>query len=298
VLTLTDFFLPCARINLIDAQDRICGGPDGGARCADVCLAAPWTPDGYRQRYEQAAALLAGAAERVAPSRFVAQRFEASFAQSAFKVVPHGIDLIALTNASPRSAEAALRSDAMRADEAGGPLKLLFVGSIVPQKGLHVLLGALAAMPRERVSLRVVGGFYGNAGYHDELKEMVQADGRVTLAGRMDAAGVHAAMQQADLLCIPSQVPESFSLVLNEAAAAGLPALVTDLGASAQRVKDSGAGAVIAPGDVMGWAQAIAAVAREPAQLARWRELLPLPPRIEEEAFFYDALWRRVRRPL
>ena len=96
VLTLTDFFLPCARINLVTMHERYCDGPQRGRRCAQECLAPPWTADSYQQRYEQAASLLAAAAERVAPSAYVAARYQDSFPHLQFKVIPHGIDLTAL----------------------------------------------------------------------------------------------------------------------------------------------------------------------------------------------------------
>jgi glycosyltransferase involved in cell wall biosynthesis len=286
VLTLTDFFLPCARINLMTMHDRCCDGPQGGRRCAQECLAAPWTADSYRQRYEQAASLLAAAAERVAPSGYVAGRYAEAFPQLQFKVIPHGIDLIALFKAF----------DVAEVQDQRSGLKLAFIGSIVPQKGLHVLLRALALMPGCDLSLKVIGGFYGNPGYHQEIRDLAAADLRVQLVGVLPAVEVFRALHQSDLLCLPSQVPESFSLVHQESTAAGVPALVTDLGAPAQRVAQSGCGRVVVPSDPRAWADAIESVIEHPALLQEWKDALPLPLRIEEEAFFYDSLLRRARR--
>jgi len=89
-------------------------------------------------------------------------------------------------------------------------------------------------------------------------------------------------------------VPESFSLVLNEAAAAGVPALVSDLGAPAERVSASESGMVLHAGDVNAWAKALAEVVARPEIINSWRERIPLPLRIEEEAFFYETLYRRI----
>jgi glycosyltransferase involved in cell wall biosynthesis len=275
LLTLTDFFLPCARINLVTMHDRCCDGPQLGRRCAHECLAAPWTADSYRQRYEQASSVLAGAAERVAPSTYVAARYQDSFPHLKFKVIPHGIDLIALFKES-RAAQTQ--------DQPAG-LKLAFIGSIVPQKGLHVLLRALALMPGRDLSLKVIGGFHGNEGYHREIRALAAADSRVQLVGALPAAEVFRAMHQLDLLCLPSQVPESFSLVHQE-------------GAAAQRVAESGGGRVVAAADPRAWADAIEAVIQRPALLREWKDALPLPLRVEEEAFFYDSLLRRARRQI
>ncbi|HXD42623.1 MAG TPA: glycosyltransferase [Ramlibacter sp.] len=286
VLTLTDFFLPCARINLMTMHERCCDGPQGGRRCAQECLAPPWTADGYRQRYEQAASLLAAAAERVAPSGYVAGRYEEAFPQLQFKVIPHGIDLVALFKAF----------DVAQAPDRRPGLKLAFIGSIVPQKGLHVLLRALALIPGRDLSLKVIGGFYGNPGYHQEVRALSAADPRVQLVGTLPAEQVFRALHQSDLLCLPSQVPESFSLVHQESAAAGVPALVSELGAPAQRVAEAECGRVVAASDPRAWADAIESVIEHPGLLGEWKDALPLPLRIEEEAFFYDSLLRRARR--
>jgi glycosyltransferase involved in cell wall biosynthesis len=286
VLSLTDFFLPCARINLVTLRDRSCDGPERGERCARECAAAPWTGDALRGRYDQAASVLAGAIDRVVPSKYVAARYRESFPELDFKVIPHGIDLLALAKGSPPAPGEA------RAPE----LKLAFVGAVVPQKGLHVLLRALALLPGRDVSLKVIGGFYGNSGYHGEIRALAAADARVELAGALPAAEVFRAMHMADLLCLPSQVPESFSLVHLEAAAAGVPALVSRLGAPAERVAETGSGVSVPAADPQAWADAIASVLDQPALLARWKAALPLPLRVEEEAFFYDSLLRRARR--
>jgi glycosyltransferase involved in cell wall biosynthesis len=285
VVTLTDFFVPCARINLITCEGRACDGPEGGRHCARDCLAPPWTPDTYRRRYEQATALLAGAAERVTPSDFVARRYRHSFPALAFRVIPHGIDLLALAvGAAPAPRDP------------DGPLRLVHAGVLIPQKGLSVLLRALALLPGRPVTLTALGAPLGDPGYHREVRRLVQADSRVELLGALEAAQVFAHFRQADVLCVPSQISESYSLVLYEAAAAGVPALVSDLGAPAERVADTGAGRVVAHADPQAWAGAIASVLESRDVLASWRQRLPLPLRVEEEAFLYESLYRRARR--
>jgi glycosyltransferase involved in cell wall biosynthesis len=286
VLTLTDFFLPCARINLVTLAGEACPGPDQGRRCAQQCVAPPWTADSYGQRYEQAASLIAAAADRVAPSGYVAQRYRESFPGVPFKVIPHGIDLLALAVA------------AAQAPPSNGShgLRLAYVGGIIPQKGLDVLLRALALLPGRDLHLKVEGGFNGNPGYHREVRALAAADARVELIGALPAAGVFAALQAVDLLCLPSLVPETYSLVLHESAAVGVPALVSDLGAPAERVTEMGGGLVVANGEPRAWAAAIESVLEQPALLQSWRDTLALPPRVEEEAFFYESLYRRARR--
>jgi glycosyltransferase involved in cell wall biosynthesis len=286
VLTLTDFYLPCAQINLVTLGGAACSGPDEGRHCARECLAPPWTPDSYRQRYRQAASLITAAAERAAPSGYVAERYRESFPAVPFRVIPHGIDLIALAGAAPKDA----------VHPVPGALRLAYVGGVIPQKGLDVLLRALALLPGRDLSLKVIGGFHGNPGFHREVRSMAAADPRVSLIGALAASEVFAALKEVDLLCLPSLVPETYSLALHESAAVGVPAIVSDLGAPAERVAQWGSGLVVANGEPRAWAAAIQSVLDQPVLLQQWKDALPLPLRVEEEAFFYESLYRCARR--
>lgn len=281
VVTLTDYFAACLRINLIDLDGRPCDGPEGGRACARKCLLPAWNEAALRARHEQSAAMLAYAGSRVVPSEHVARRYREAFPGLQFDVIAHGIDLLALGAAPPAPPD--LR-----------PLTLGFVGSLVAAKGLDVLLRALARLPGLPLRLKVAGGFHGDAVYQDQLRALAAADARVELLGMLEPPAVAALMRGFDLLCLPSRVPESFSLVVHEAAALGVPALVGHLGAPAESIARSGAGQVIAAGDEAAWAAAIRACADDPQRLAAWRRALPLPQRIEEEAFLYEGLYRQA----
>ena len=285
LVTLTDFFLACPRINLVTLGSQLCDGPQGGKKCGKDCSSAPWSRDTLVRRYESAQQILAGASVRVTPSEFVAARYRAAFPDCSVKVVAHGVDLLALmAHVAPGRADAPA-------------LTLGYVGSIIPQKGLVVLLRALARVKAPALRLRVVGGFYGADAYRQEVLALVKADSRVELLGHLEAGEVYAAIGLMHVLCLPSQVPETFSLALHEAAALGVPALVSDLGAPGLQVAAHGGGQVVTSHDVAAWAAAIQTLAAEPEQIARWQTRLPLPARLEEEAFFYDSLYRTVLHP-
>lgn len=288
ILTLTDFFLACPRINLVDLDNQICDGPQGGRKCGRHCLTAPWSRDTLVSRYEQASQLLAAASVRVAPSEFVAGRYREAFPDCDFRVIPHGIDLLALADHHVTNLEQA---------ENISKLTLGYVGAIIPQKGLDTLLRALARVPELDIELKVMGAFYGAPSYHNDVLALANSDPRVEFFGHLDAGKVFQTMQQLDLLCLPSRVPETFSLVLHEAAALGVPALVSNLGAPGDQVGANGGGQVLAFDDVQAWADAIASVAKNPQQIKFWQSQLPLPLRVEEEGFYYDSLYRTLLRP-
>jgi glycosyltransferase involved in cell wall biosynthesis len=285
LLTLTDFFLPCFLINLVYLDNQLCKGPEQGMRCVKDCLVGPWTEASLKGRFQQSRDLLKCAGTRVCPSEYVARRFRENYPDLKFRVIPHGLDfkiLVGVTTAAPVAAKKGLNFG--------------YVGTIVPQKGPDNLLRAFAKVADPTARLRVAGGFYGDPAHHHEVKRLAEADSRVELLGQVAPAGVFELLQSLDILCLPSRVPESFSLILQEAVAAGVPALVSDLGAPAERITANGGGRVLATDDVDAWADAMAQLVEHPGQVAAWSEELQLPLRIEEESFYYESFYRRIAR--
>jgi glycosyltransferase involved in cell wall biosynthesis len=99
-------------------------------------------------------------------------------------------------------------------------LVVLFVGGDWDWKGLHLAIQAVAAL--EACHLLVVGS--GDVERYSNVARGLRCEDRIHFAGsRMDVARYYAA---ADVFLLPSAY-ETFSLVTYEAAASGLPLLVT-----------------------------------------------------------------------
>lgn len=284
ILTLTDFFLPCFRINLVTLGNQLCDGPQKGERCCQDCLTAPWDRKALAVRYDNALNILACASVRVAPSEFVANRFRKAFPELDFIVIGHGLNVLELLKRREISSEMTRQSR----------LRLGYVGAIIPQKGLAILLRALAQVDSPDIELLVMGGFSGAAAYGDEVQKLGNADPRVRFFGHLDRSELFTTVSNLDLLCLPSLVPETFSLALHEACALGVPALVSNVGAPSEWVEKNGVGATIPVGDVSAWSQTIDRLVHHPEQIRQWRANLPLPARIEEEAFFYESIYWKI----
>lgn len=284
VVTMTDFFFACHQINLVNVQGEVCRGPEQGRRCARDCRVGIWTEKALATRHRQAHAILAGAALRCVPSHYVQSRAEAAFGQLDFRVIRHGLDILSMVPMLTTRV----------AERPHSPLVLAYVGTLIPQKGLHILIEALSMLPGAKIELRVMGARHGDPSYHQRIDSLMAADARVRWIGELPQGELFAALAACDLLCLPSQVPETYSLTFHEAAALGLPALVADHGAPAEVVRDAQCGICVPPTDVKAWAQAIQSVLDDRAVLAQWSKRLPLPARIEEEAFLYESLYRTV----
>ncbi len=103
-----------------------------------------------------------------------------------------------------------------RRTESPGIVRFLYVGQFIERKGVRELLDAFAALPRDKVTLTLVG--YGPM--ESELRRV--AGTNVTFAGAtktVEETARHYAT--ADVLVMPSHI-EVWGLVVNEALAAGL----------------------------------------------------------------------------
>lgn len=155
---------------------------------------------------------------------------------------------------------------------------VLFVGRLVPEKGLRELVEACASLAAADPAL--VLAFVGGGPMQSELEGVAAASsGRVRLVGALAPAQVARWMVASDLLALPSY-SEGHPNVLVEALACGLPAVATPVGGIPE-VVDAESAVLVPPRDAAALAAGIAAaLARrwDPAALAQrfsrdWRSV-------------------------
>ncbi len=165
-------------------------------------------------------------------------------------VIPFGID--------PRPFAAAPAGD--------GPL--LFVGRLVPYKGLDVLLEAMASLPAARLLI------VGTGPARPDLEARAAATdlaGRVRFLGAVADAELPVLLTRARALVLPSRDrSETFGLSLLEAMAAGVPVIASDLPTGVRELCRPGeTGWLAAPGEVSSLRRALAEALADPAEARR-----------------------------
>jgi glycosyltransferase involved in cell wall biosynthesis len=122
-----------------------------------------------------------------------------------------------------------------------GPVRLLAVGRLAPEKGIDVLLRAAEGLG---VEIALAG-----AGPEEERLRAVAGE-NVSFLGQVPRDDLPALFARADVLVMPSR-SEPWGMVLNEAALAGLPLVsTTAAGAAHELVEDGVNGFVVPPDDV------------------------------------------------
>lgn len=141
---------------------------------------------------------------------------------------------------------------------------VLFAGRVMPSKGARSLVRALAHLARaERPVLRIAGDGPDLAATLDEASARGVA---VQVLGRLDAAAMRRAYDDATLVAVPSLWGEPFGLVGIEAFARGRPAVAYDAGGISEWMADGGR--LVPRGDERALATAVRALLEPPS----WRE--------------------------
>jgi glycosyltransferase involved in cell wall biosynthesis len=285
VVTLHDFWWLCPSAHLLtNYSDEICAGPTN-YNCARCMLARAGFPGlwpaipllaglaAWRNRLLRG--VLDGARVLIAPTEFV-QRWYAAHGVPEEKIVvlAPGLDNSMLPPQPPRPADDTVR--------------FAYIGGLSWQKGVHVLVEAFSGVQGE-AELWVAGDESFDPAYVSRLKAL--ATPNVRFLGRLDRKGVWETLTQVDVVVVPSLWYETFSFLISEAFAAGLPVLASRLGALADRVRDGVDGLLLPPGDVAAWRAAMQRLLDEPDLLPRLRAGVRPPMTMEEHVDRLEALY-------
>lgn len=250
-ITLHDPQLLCARGQLVNRALEVCPGPSP-ERCA-VCLAehlrarpalsalaplarrlgvasavkraiaapppGPGALDAIRARSAAAAAILRGADLVLSPSQHLADQTERLVGRAGVRVLD--LPLVAPLRPAP--------------EPPPGPLRLVFIGALIPTKGPQVLVEAFGALggARAGATLTLWGPkveYDGAPGFVKALLRQIEGTPGARYAGVFDEAGRAAALAEADVLVAPSIWEENSPLTVREARAVGLRVIGSAIG--------------------------------------------------------------------
>jgi len=264
VITFWDFWWVCANAQLLTNYDQqICDGPRAYLNCARCATARAGRP-GLWPAWPPLAALLAwrnrllrealtAAGRLIAPTEFV-RRWYLAHGAPAEKLItlPPGLEARPMT---PRP----LRHD--------GPTRIAYIGGLSWQKGVHILVEAFGQLGGD-AELWIAGDETADPAYVGRLR--AHSGPRVRFLGRLDRDQVWATLAQVDVVAVPTLWYETFSFIISEAFAAGVPVLASRLGPIADRVRHGEDGMLAPPGDVAAWHAAL----RQFVETPGWRDHL------------------------
>ncbi|MGK3986875.1 glycosyltransferase family 4 protein [Sorangium sp. So ce136] len=151
----------------------------------------------------------------------------------------HGVERVDV--APPGADRLPLRPRAGGSDRPGGALRLTFLGSFIPRKGLLELLAAFERIGSPRATLALVGDAARDPAYAGRVRAAIAGSAflraRVVVPGVLGDDALAAELAATDALVLPSLL-EGYGMVLTEAVRAGVPVLAARAGAIAEVVED------------------------------------------------------------
>ncbi len=132
--------------------------------------------------------------------------------------------------------------------ETRGTLKFTFIGRLIPEKGLNVLLKAISDIPVDKIELHLFGKDTGM--FENEIKSLLSNGYKIYQYGETNHSIVINELKKMDVLCLPSQWMEMAPLVIQEAFAVGIPVIGSNLGGIADAVTNGYNGFLFKHNDV------------------------------------------------
>jgi glycosyltransferase involved in cell wall biosynthesis len=251
IMTLHDYSLVCVQKRLMRHGVR-CSGP-GLSKCLECAADFYGIGKGVPSTL---ANFTWGALERRTVDMFlpvshsVAEQTRLSKRGTSYRVVPNFIP----DDAEPPGEE----DDALLAQLPEGDF-LLYVGDLMPDKGVDVLLQAHAQLKRQ-VPLVLIGRPV--KGYTERFPPDVMH------LGRWPHSAIMQAWSRCALALIPSICPDSCPTVAMEAMSMGRPIVASRIGGLTDIIVDGQSGLLVPPGDAQALQQAIQCLLDDPERRA------------------------------
>jgi glycosyltransferase involved in cell wall biosynthesis len=176
-------------------------------------------------------------------------------------------------------------------------LRLGYIGTLIPPKGVHVLLGAFSKIKSPRVELRIHGAFDEQndeyRSYSNRLKELLHQN-NVIWHGAYENQMLNRILCEIDLLIVPSVWYENSPLVIHEAFMAQVPVITSNAGGMAELVQHGVNGFLFEMGNENDLMRYIQRIIDQPDLLDSFRSKLPKVTDIGDHVNDIREIYRNI----
>jgi len=152
-------------------------------------------------------------------------------------------------------------------------LRICFAGLVMPFKGVHILVEALAKLHQAGVDFTAeIAGETTNPQFLNNLRDFAQKTGmadKIKYTGFLDRLELSALFGRSNVLVFPSLVEEGFGISQVEALAAGLVVVSTGTGGAREVIRDGVDGLLYPSENVLALAEKLYALTKDPELFAR-----------------------------
>jgi glycosyltransferase involved in cell wall biosynthesis len=280
IVTLTDFWAICLKTILVNSEGELCTGPKKGEACLKNCADLP--KELIQLRLNETREVLLGAKAVCSPTKLLANIYMNEIPGLDIKVIALGLRTGKFLPQRKNLHE-------------GQCVTLIFGGTWLPHKGLHVLLEAFGKVKSQNMVLKVYGTGFDKE-YNDLIYQSEKKDKRIQIKGVFCETDIDAIFNEADCSVIPSIWWENSPYMLTEALARNVPVIVSEVDGLTEYVKDNFNGLTFSLGNTGELQKVIERVGENPGILDILRENLNkyVLQTVEEEAYAYEKCLREA----
>ncbi|MBP9501143.1 MAG: glycosyltransferase family 4 protein [Candidatus Promineofilum sp.] len=296
LITLHDYWYGCANAQLLTNYDHtLCRGPNERfTNCAHCALAraglewlapaAPLVAPLMARRNRTLMRVYSGAAAALASTPFVRDAHQGmGFPVDRVRLLPLGADVSADDIAEARHAHRRV---------AGEPFRIGYIGGLSRQKGVHVLIAAANRLP-DRVETLIYGELSAFPDYVAELRQAAVHPG-IRFMDLLPRASFWSSLGALDVLVVPTLWYETYSLIIQEAFAAGVPVVASRIGVIPDVVEDGVGGRLFPHGDAEALGSILLEYMEYPERLAALQAKIPPVMTMDDHAEQLAAIYREV----
>jgi len=315
VITLTEFWFMCYRLNLLNAHTEMCVGPETDEKCTR-CIAEekrryrlasqnlPALSDAFwkvanstfarddvlavKNRRETLSESLKQVDLVICPSRFIISKFaEFGYDTSRFVQVRHGL--------KPPPTSIPVRDYS----RVSAGLTLGYTGQIKPHKGIDLLVDAAIDLLNQgyQLTLNLWGDSEGKKAYAEALQEKTKPYPSIRWRGKYGQDQLPDVLAELDALVVPSRWYENSPSVILEAHTYGMPVITTNLGGMKELVQHEVNGLLFEVNDSKDLQSQIKRMLDDPALLARLAAGIPAMPTVDDELGSIFKYYQQLTQP-
>jgi glycosyltransferase involved in cell wall biosynthesis len=175
-------------------------------------------------------------------------------------------------------------------------LRIIFLGRISHFKGLHLLIDAIKHLPSHQLSLHIYGQSTKDQTYEMKLKEETANNSNIHWMGKLNPENVLSTLQQFDVLCLSSTFSEMSPLVIQEAFAAGIPVIASNVYGNAEQIQHEENGLLFDFNNSHSLGLQIKRLLEEPLLLTTLKQHISKPKSFEKIGEEYWDLYEEVMK--
>ena len=234
-----------------------------------------------RQRIEYMRSIVKSVDIFISPSQFLRSRFiKFGIPEGKNLLVTHGV----------RGFEVNSAPDKLKKGITFG-----FIGTLLPAKGIHILLEAFNPLKGESI-LNIYGKFRpydGFEDYPDRLEKLARGR-RVHFKGGFDNDKIGDIFSEIDVLVAPSLWMENSPLVIQEAFWAKTPVIASRIGGIPELIREDINGLLFNPGDTQDLRAKMELLIEKPEIIERLRKNILPPKGMEEHAIEIENIYTEL----